>query len=163
MPNCKTLIISAKTRKKLRKQPITGTPKQIAYIALKQEGLNSSQAAKSLNISKAYASMLDKKIPAKYSLTNVLIVKSAFSSLRSLSKGIPVGHMVEVKGSDVLGACKEIYARAEPTIQKIQATSLSINLSDATARQMLDAVNGSALYLPDVSQAQDADTEVINV
>ena len=168
----KTCIISERTKKRIRAKAtsLKGTPKQIAYLSLRQEGHKPAHVEKMLGLSGGFGGYVEKRLNPKYSLISNIIVKGAFSSLKKLSLGKPVGNMSEVKGSDVLGACKEIYARAEPTIQKIQSTSLSLNLSDATAKEMLQAIESSSLCLPDVinndrqgQTAQDAGQGVLDV
>lgn len=105
--------------------------KALILEALYKEGYSPYQAAMLLNVSKQLTYRINKQM--RQGLLTPLI-KKARASIEKLVDGIPVGYMVEVKGSDVIQASKMVIDRYEPIVQRIEQKSLSlrgsIDLSD---------------------------------
>lgn len=94
--------------------PIKYTPNQIAYIALREQGLNAHQAAKELGLSNGYPNYIDKKINKRFDLCDTKLVKGAHKTIKNLSQGLPVGTIEKVKDSTALAAAGMIYERYQP-------------------------------------------------
>ena len=95
-------------------KPMKMTANQIAYIALRGQGLNQSEAAKEIGIKPAYGCQIDKRVKGKYSLSDTKMVKAAHKAVKSLLAGEPFGSITEVKDSTSLQAAKMVYDRIEP-------------------------------------------------
>lgn len=110
---------------KTDEKPMKMTPNQIAYLALRKEGLNQYQAAKQLGLSTGYGSQIDKRVKNKYDLTDTKIVKKAHKAVKNLLEGKGVGTVEKVKDSTVLAAANMVYDRFQPVVK--QNLNLNIN------------------------------------
>lgn len=107
--------------------------KAIVFKALSEQGYNQNQVANLLNVDRSHINRIAKK-EEKGLLAPLANV--ARRSIKALAKGQLVGQMTEIKGSDILGACKEIVSRAEPIINKSEVRSTHLNI-DITSEDML--------------------------
>ena len=104
---------------------LTKTEKKLVMIeALRKEGYNDHQISQFLEVGRSHICNLNKKI--KQGTLNPLVNK-ARRSLKKLIDGQMVGAMREVRGSDVLTACKLVLDRTDPVTLKTESTHVTIN------------------------------------
>jgi hypothetical protein len=102
--------------------------KALIVRALSAQGYRPTDAAALLNIQRSYVAKVSKR-DAQGLLAP--LARIARRSIKQLAKGELVGAMTEVRGSDVMTACKSIMDRAEPIVnkQEIRSTSLNVEIT----------------------------------
>ena len=70
-------------------KPMKMTANQIAIMALRGQGLNNTDTARELGITKGYVSQVDKLLNKKYSLQDRVIVKAAHRVVKNILAGEP--------------------------------------------------------------------------
>ena len=155
------------SRQKKPYRPQKMTPKQIAFVALKQQGLNNSQIEKVSGITRGYGAFLEKRLEGRYDLRSNIMVKHAHRAIKSTLKMQPievekiniingiertVKEKVYPSHTNRLTAATMVMDRDQPVIQHIQSKTLLINISDATVQAMLQALGDSSGLLPDAQE-----------
>jgi hypothetical protein len=123
MPTKKTKPIQEQT--KIPQNEGKLTTKQIAYMALRKEGLNQCEAAENAGITRGYSTHLERKFNKKYDLTDTKMVSKAHKAIKKLIEGKPVGTVEKVKDSTVLAAASMVMDRDQPIVR--QNLNLNIN------------------------------------
>ncbi len=105
-----------------------------AFEILKANGLNQSDAARAIGLSKSSGTLISKKLNSlspRYDLTSKNSVKLAAKAHRKIlgcfvdpNKNIN-DSSIDIKGSDVTKAIDRVYDRVQPTIQR----NLNVNLN----------------------------------
>ena len=107
--------------------PIKMTTKQIAYIAMRERGLNQCQAVKESGISKGYGSMIDAKMNNKYDLVESKMLSAAHKAHKKILSGKAWGDVKDIKASDVNRCIDRVYDRSQPVIK--QSVNLNANIN----------------------------------
>lgn len=129
-------VSSSNGAKPFNKQ-IKYTANQIAYIALREQGLSAYAAGRELGLSSGYPAYIDKQIKKHYDLTDTKLVRGAHKTIKNLSRGLPVGTIEKVKDSTALAAASMIYDRYQPAVH--HSASITANISPVDmSRYMID-------------------------
>lgn len=132
----RTIDISETPKKQV--MDISNLPeKQQAYALLRENGLNTAQAAKALGYCESSAYQLNHKLK-KYSLTNPKMVSSASKVVKNILEGKTFGAVDKIKDSTALQAAQMVYDRIEPTKQAntgdTNITFMQINLGESNGQ-----------------------------
>jgi len=120
--------------------------------ALEAKGYRHTDAAALLNVQRAQIATIS-KIRTEGLLAPLASLYRR--NLKTLAKGQLVGAMAEIKGSDVLGALKEIGARIDPIVnkQEIKSTHLNIDITSEDRARIM-ATLGIAHNIGNVPEAE---------
>ena len=99
-------------RQKPDEKPLKRTANQIAFAALKEQGVTSTEAAKMIGITTTYAHQLNRRLADRFSLTDTKLIKDAHRAVKKLIRGEPFGTIEKVKDSTSLAAAQMVYDRA---------------------------------------------------
>lgn len=126
-------------RQKPDEKPLKLTANQIAFAALKEQGVTSTEAAKMIGITTTYAHQLNRRLADRFSLTDTKLLKDAHRAVKKLIRGEPFGTIEKVKDSTSLAAAQMVYDRAQPVIRQ----NLNINADVQLVKVDLSAYQGS--------------------
>jgi hypothetical protein len=98
--------------------------KQAAYALLKENGVSTRDAAKSLGYKENTAFTLNTKLN-KYKLSNKKMVVSASNAIKNCLDGTPWGSITTIKDSTALQAASMVMDRFDPKINQ----NLNVNVT----------------------------------
>lgn len=117
------------------------TSNQIAYQALREQGLSKCQAAKSLGLSNSYPAYLERTGKLKYDLTAKKMVSRAHLAIKNILEGQPVGESEAPKPSTIVTAASMIYDRYQPVIH--HSTNITANISPVDMTKYMINIDNS--------------------
>lgn len=112
----------------LQKEPLKLNNRQIAYSALRKQGLSIADASRALEYNERYGYELEKKLK-NYDLTEDYWLKKASKALKCILDGRPFGEVREIKGSTVVEVAKMVYDRHQPVVHR----NLNVNVDTTPA------------------------------
>lgn len=115
--------------------PIKMTTKQIAYIAMRERGLNQCQAVKESGISKGYGSMIDAKMNNKYDLVESKMLSAAHKAHKKILAGKSWGDVKDIKASDVNRCIDRVYDRSQPVVKHNVNLNANINFVEVNLNE----------------------------
>lgn len=151
------------------------SPNVIAIKTLTLQGCKNTEIAEKLNLSNGYVSQVQAKTNTKYDLSNLesLAHKAIKDTLRM--KPVEITKKIVTKDGDVIEYTEElipshtnrltasdmVLVRTQPVVQRIDQRNVNVNISDATAAEMIKALAG--MSMPDLIDIESEPNTLIDI